>query len=127
MKSSAHAIISYFIALVWLLNGLFCKLLNLISRHQLIVARILGSEHAGIFTKTIGTAEILMAIWIISSIKPRLCAFAQIIIIATMNAIEFFKAPDLLLFGKINAFIALCFILLIYYNEFILQKPVMAA
>ena len=126
MKSTAHVIISYFIAFVWLANGLFCKLLNLVPRHQLIVARILGSEHAGMLTKTIGTAEILMAIWIISSVKPRLCAFAQIIIIAIMNAIEFFKASDLLLFGKINALVALCFILLIYYNEFILQKPVAA-
>jgi DoxX-like family len=123
-KNSIHAIITYFIAAVWLVNGLFCKLLNFVPRHQQIVARILGTNHAGILTKTIGTAEILMAVWIISSIKPRFCAMAQIIIIATMNTIEFFKAPDLLLFGKVNACVALLFIVLIFYNEFILQKSV---
>jgi hypothetical protein len=122
MNRTIHCILNYFIATVWLANGLFCKLLNLVPRHQLIVARILGEPHAMPFTKAIGLSEVLMALWIISNIRSRFCAIAQIIIIATMNCIEFFLARDLLLFGKLNALFASLFILLIFYNEFMLNK-----
>lgn len=122
-----HLAIIYFIAAVWLINGLICKLLNLVPRHEQIVARISGSEHAAILTRTIGIAEIAMAVWIVSRFKPRLCAVIQIIVVAIMNTIEFFKAPDLLLFGKINACIAFAFIVLIFYTEFIPEKNKAAA
>ena len=36
------------ISLVWLVNGLYCKVLNFVPRHQLIVARILGEDFARI-------------------------------------------------------------------------------
>jgi uncharacterized membrane protein YphA (DoxX/SURF4 family) len=106
------------IALVWIVNGLLCKVLNLVPRHQQIVGRILGDEYAGIATKTIGVLEILMAVWILSRIQSRVCAVTQIVIIATMNIIEFILVPDLLLFGKINIIVATFFILIIYLNEF---------
>jgi DoxX-like family len=121
-KKIIHKTLIYLIATVWIVNGLFCKLLNLVPRHQQIAARILGNEYAGIFTKVIGISEVLMAIWILSSIKPRLCSTAQIIIVATMNVIEFFLAPDLLLFGKVNSIIAVFFILAVYFTEFRLNK-----
>lgn len=117
-----HKILTYLIALVWIANGLFCKVFNLVPRHQLIVARILGSSNARTFTVLIGLAETAMAVWIISGIKTRWNALAQIVIIAAMNTIEFFLAPDLLLWGKFNALFALLFILLIYFNEFHLNK-----
>lgn len=110
------------IALVWIANGLFCKVLDLVPRHQEIVGRILGDEHAFLFTKTIGTLEILMAIWILSGIYSRLCAVSQISIIAAMNIIEFIVVPDILLFGKINIIVAFAFISIIFINEFILKK-----
>ena len=118
-KSSIHTILTIGIILVWLINGLFCKLLNLVPRHQQIVARILGEEHADIFTKAIGIAEILMCVWIITGIKSRICAIVQIIVVATMNTIEFFLAPDLLLFGRGNILMAALLIILIYMNEFV--------
>jgi hypothetical protein len=34
------------IALVWLANGLLCKVLGLVPRHEAIVARILGPHAA---------------------------------------------------------------------------------
>jgi len=68
-KILLHRIINYGIAAVWLINGLICKVLNLVPRHQQIVARIVGNEHAAVLTKTIGLSEILMALWIISSCK----------------------------------------------------------
>ena len=112
----------YFIAAVWLINGLFCKLLNLVPRHQQIVARILGEEHAVLFTKIIGGGEVLMAIWIISRFRHRLCTFTQIILVATMNVIEFFVAPDLLLFGRANSIVAAVFIGFLLWNERGLQR-----
>ncbi len=106
------------IALVWVVNGLYCKVLGQVPRHREIVARILGDEHAGVLTSTIGVLEVLMAIWIISRIWPKVCTVTQIAIIATMNTIEFTLAPDLLLFGRINAVVAGCFIVVIAVNEY---------
>jgi len=42
------------ISLVWLINGLFCKVLDFVPRHELIVSRILGTEYTLILTKLIG-------------------------------------------------------------------------
>lgn len=110
------------IAAVWIVNGLFCKVANLVPRHQMIVASILGAAHAPLLTRTIGVLEILMAAWILSAIKPGWCALAQIILVATMNIMEFMLVPDLLLFGRINIFIAALFILLIYWNQHRLHR-----
>ena len=123
-NKTLYIILTYCIAAIWLLNGLFCKLLNLVPRHQQIVARILGNEHALFFTKIIGVSEILMAVWILSGIKTRLNAAVQITIIGVMNTIEFFVASDLLLWGKLNSIFALILIIIIYYNEFILNKKI---
>src|SRR5258705_5486250 len=110
-----HKLLNYFIAAVWLINGLFCKVLNLVPRHQQIVARILGSEHARLLTFLIGLSEIVMAIWILSNVKTRLNTIAQILVIAAMNTLEFFLVPDLLLWGRANAVFAFIFIIIIYY------------
>jgi hypothetical protein len=110
--------INYLIGAVWLVNGLLCKLLNLVPRHTAIVARILGTEHAQLLTKLIGFAEVVMAAWIISGIKPRLNAVIQIVVIGCMNMLETMLAPDLLLWGRMNAVFAFLFVLLIWYNEF---------
>jgi hypothetical protein len=117
-----YQILTYLIATVWLINGLVCKGLNLVPRHQEIVARILGDDHARALTLLIGLAETAMAIWIVSGIPARINAISQILVIATMNTLEFFLVPDLLLWGRANAFYAFLFILLIYYKEFHLHK-----
>ena len=117
-----HQLLNYFIAAVWIANGLFCKVLNLVPRHQEIVGRILGNDHSRFLTIIIGLSEIAMAVWILSGLWTRLNAVVQIFIIATMNILEFFLAPDLLLWGKANAVFAFMFILLIYYNGFHLNK-----
>ena len=114
--------ITLFIASVWMINGLLCKVLNLVPRHQQIVAGILGDAHASLFTTTIGFAEIGMAIWIVSGFMPRLNAIIQIAVVATMNIIEFIVVPDLLLWGRANALFALLFLSLVYYNGFVLGK-----
>lgn len=121
-KASSHQILTYLIALVWLANGLFCKVLNFVPRHQQIVGRILGEEFSRSLTIAIGMSEIVMAIWILSKIKPKLNAIAQMIIIATMNTLEFIFVPDLLLLGKLNSVFAAIFILTIFYNDFVINK-----
>ena len=114
--------ITILVSFIWLINGLYCKLLNYVPRHQLIVSRILGAGHATLFTRLIGLSEILMAVWVISRIQHRLSARIQMIIIAVMNTIEYFCAQDLLLFGKWNAAFAALLIAVIYFNEFVLTK-----
>ncbi len=44
------------------------------------------------------------------------------LIVATMNGLEFSLVPDLLLWGRFNLVFALLFIGMIYYNEFVLMK-----
>lgn len=112
-------ILTAFICLVWFINGLFCKILNLVPRHQEIVRRILGEEYSWLFTKAIGIAEMLMVVWILSKIRSRFCAIFQIAIVGTMNVIEFILVPDLLLFGRMNVLFASIFIVIIYVNEFV--------
>jgi uncharacterized membrane protein YphA (DoxX/SURF4 family) len=126
-KQTLHKILTLLIAAVWLINGLFCKLLNLVPRHQQIVSRILGEEYPGILTKAIGLTEVFMALWIVSGIRSRFCAITQILIVVAMNTIEFFLAPDLLLFGKINAVFALFFCIIIYINTFLPNNTLQSA
>lgn len=117
-----YKLLNFLIASIWIVNGLFCKVLSLVPRHQEIVGRILGNEHSWFFTKSIGILELFMAAWIISGYRSRLNAVIQILIIASMNTIEYILVPDLLLWGRFNALFAFLFILLIYYNEFVLRN-----
>lgn len=121
-RKNMHRFLNYIIAAIWIANGLFCKLLNVVPRHELIVARILGDAHSRIFTIIIGGSEVFMALWILSGIKSRLNAWVQIIVIAVMNTLEFILVPDLLLWGKYNAVFAFLLIVLVYVNEFYLNK-----
>lgn len=118
-----HKTTAILIAAVWFINGFFCKALNLVPRHQQIVARILGDEHVFLFTKTIGCLEILMAVWVISRINHCLCTITQIVLVAGMNIIEFTLAPDLLLFGRANIVVATVFIVFLIWNEWFLNAP----
>ncbi len=116
-----YKILRCFIAAVWLINGLICKVQNFVPRHEEIVSRILCHDHSRFLTILIGFSEIIMAVWILSGIKSKLNAVIQIIVIAFMNILEFIVVPDLLLWGHYNSLFAFFFILLIYFNEFHLK------
>jgi len=118
-------VLNYFIAGVWLINGLFAKILNLAPRHEAIVGNVLSEEYSRILIVLIGLAEIVMAIWVLSRLFPKINAVTQIIVIGTMNVLEFILTPDLLLWGHLNSLFALLFILIIYYKAFVLEpkKP----
>ena len=121
-KKLLNRILNFLIAAVWLANGLFCKLLNFVPRHQEIVSSILGASHSTVITKLIGISEIFMCVWIISRYRSKLNAACQIVIIAVMNVLELVLVPHLLLWGKWNSFFAVIFILVIYINEFVCNK-----
>lgn len=119
MNIGRKQFLTFLIAAVWFVNGLVCKILGLVPRHEHIVAAILGNEHSRLLTIMIGTAEVVMALWILSRYRPKLNAVTQIAVVAAMNILEFIIAPDLLLFGRLNAAVALLFIVVICYNEFV--------
>jgi hypothetical protein len=119
-----NKILTFCIAIVWMVNGLFCKVLNLAPRHEQIVAGILGDDYSSILTILIGFSEIFMAIWVLSKFKSRLNAIAQITIVGLMNILEFILVPDLLLWGKLNSLFAFLFIMVVYFNEFYLNKKI---
>lgn len=112
----------YIISLVWFINGFFCKILNLVPRHQEIVARILSEDYSREITLIIGILEVFMTIWILSGFKSKLNSIVQISIIILMNLIELFLAKDLLMWGKLNIIFAILFVVIIYYNEFVIKN-----
>ena len=61
-EKAIHKLVSYSIAAVWVVNGLVCKVLNLVPRHQQIVAEILGAGHSRLFAIAIGCSEIITRI-----------------------------------------------------------------
>lgn len=111
-------VLRYGIAAVWLLNGLVCKALHLVPRHEAIVARILGPAYAGPLTLLIGLAEIGMALWVLSGRYLQLSVALQIALVLTMNVLEFLLAPDLLLWHHYNLLFAGLFALVLYYYGF---------
>ena len=122
MSLRIHHILNWLIALVWFINGFVCKVLNLVPRHQEIVARITGSDQTRILTLMIGLSEMVMAFWILSGKWSRINAITQIVVIAVMNTLEFILVPDILLWGRFNALFAFLFVILIYFNEFHLKR-----
>ena len=119
---SIGIMLNLFIATVWFVNGLFCKVLNLVERHEHIVSQILGTSYSRVLTLVIGVLEIFMAIWILSTIKPKLNAITQITVIIIMNILELTITKDLLLWGAYNVVFAFMFVIIIYYKNFIIDK-----
>ena len=103
---------------VWLVNGVWCKILDGVPRHREIVARILGEEHSLLLTRMIGMGEVVMAAWILSGIRWKWSCAAQIAAVLAMNIIEFIVAPEMLLFGRFNSLVALAYISLVAWAGF---------
>ena len=109
--------LTWLIALVWLVNGLVCKVLNVVPRHEMIVGTILGTENSRLFTVIIGLMETALSVWIISGKYQKFTIWFQIIVVMTMNLIEYFLVPHLLLWGKFNLVFATFFCLLIFISK----------
>jgi hypothetical protein len=118
MKLNSYKIIRYFTAIVWLINGIYAKILGGIPRHELIVEKVLQTTHAHQFIIWIGIAEIFMVVWILSGKYSKFNVIVQAIVILTMNILEFTLSSGLLLWGKMNLVFACLFVVLILWNEF---------
>ena len=125
-NKSMYNYLVYFVACIWFTNGLICKVLNFVPRHEAIVATILGDSFSRPITLIIGISEIIMGIWVLSKYKSKLNAIVQISVVAIMNILEFILTPELLLWGKFNSIFAFFFIVIVYLNEFVLNKSLSA-
>lgn len=85
------------IAGVWIFHGVYSKLLNRIPRHREIVGRVLGSRLAAPVTMLIGAAEVLVGVWVLAGIWRVPCAAVQTAALLSMNALEIWRARDLLI------------------------------
>lgn len=117
-----YSFLTYFIAAVWVVNGLYCKVLGAVPRHEQIVSEILGSPYAKLITVSIGLSEVALAVWFLSKYKQKENAFLQITLVAVMNVIEIIATPQLLLWGRSNIIFALGFIGIVYYHAFVLRE-----
>ena len=117
-----NKVLTLIISAVWLVNGIVCKIFNLVPRHQEIVATILGDSYSFILTKAIGVSEVLMAVWVLSGIKSKICALFQIGIVLLMNILELTWASELLYWGSFNLLFASLFSAMVFCNEFLLKK-----
>ncbi|TVR43541.1 MAG: hypothetical protein EA402_09570 [Planctomycetota bacterium] len=120
---AAFWLLRLFFAAVWLINGLYHKLLDGVPRHREIVARILGEDHATVFTQAIGLGEVCFALWIVSAWWWRLSCALQVVLVLTMNVLELLLAPDLLLFGAVNGLVALGYISLVAWAGWFYGSP----
>jgi hypothetical protein len=98
--SSAGRALSVLVASVWLFHGLYAKLLDGIPRHRLIVQSLPGLAGApGHFlVLLIGAAEVALAGWVLSGLRPRLAAATQTVLLLAMNLAELTWARTHLLF-----------------------------
>jgi len=88
-----------FVAAVWLVHGLYNKLLGGSPRHLAIVQAVPGLSGAvGVRVLTaVGLVEVALAVWIMSGRAPRRCAAAQTVLLLAMNIVELTFARHLLL------------------------------
>jgi hypothetical protein len=87
------------VAGVWLIHGLYNKLLGGSPRHLAIVQSVPGlAGAAGLrVLLAVGVFEVAMAVWILSRRSPRLCAATQTVALLAMNVVELRYARPLLL------------------------------
>lgn len=85
------------VAAVWLTFGLGFKLLNLVPRHQAIVARVVGHAWARILTPFVALGEMGLGVWMLWGRQGILCMVVQTAGIVSMNTLEWTYARDLLL------------------------------
>jgi hypothetical protein len=90
---------SWLVAAVWLVHGLYNKLLGGSARHRQIVQSVPGLEgNTGVVVlAVVGVIEVAIAVWVISRRAPRACAATQTVLLLSMNLVELTFARHLLL------------------------------
>jgi len=76
------------IALVWLYQGLWCKVLGGSAHHQAVVAAVpfIGPAASRAAVMALGLIECALAAWVLSGRQLRTAAIAQTALLAAMNA-----------------------------------------
>lgn len=74
------------IALVWLYQGLWHKVLAVDERHRRIVVQALGEGMGPVALGGLGLLETLLALAVLFSVRPMAIAWVQIALLAGMNA-----------------------------------------
>ncbi len=76
------------IALVWLYQGLWCKLLGRATRHGKIVGKVsfLNAAQARQALLVLGSMECVLAAWVISGFRAREAALVETLLLGSMNA-----------------------------------------
>ena len=69
-------------------------------------------------TLAIGISEVALGIWILLGYFKKWKAIFQMILIASMNILEFTIAPEFLLWGRWNIVFADIFIFIIYWFQY---------
>jgi DoxX-like family len=75
------------VALVWLYEGLWCKLLGG-SRHELDVVQatpLFTPELAAAFLRALGVFECALAVWVLSGWQPLWAAGVQTVLLVSLN------------------------------------------
>jgi hypothetical protein len=76
------------VALVWLYEGLWCKILGREPRQFQVVEAVprFGPRLGSAFLRLLGTVEVTMAAWALSGWAPLPCAVAQTALLVLLNA-----------------------------------------
>ncbi len=106
------------LAAVWLVHGLYNKLLGGSPRHLAIVQSVPGLQGAAgeRMLVAVGAAEVAIAIWMLSRRAPRWCAAVQTAMLLSMNVLELTYARPLLLWPAGLLPLNLCFLGLVWAN-----------
>jgi hypothetical protein len=83
-----HKLIRLSIALVWLYQGLWCKVLGGVPRQQAVISTVpfLGAREVRVALMTLGLIECGLALWVLSGQRMRQAAMAQIALLVAMNS-----------------------------------------
>ena len=86
------------IALVWLYQGLWCKLLGRAPRHRNIVGKVplLNAAQARHALLVLGSMECVLAAWVISGFRAREAALVETLLLGSMNAAGLLWARSLI-------------------------------
>jgi uncharacterized membrane protein YphA (DoxX/SURF4 family) len=76
------------VAIVWLYEGLWCKLLGGEPRQVQVVEAVprCGPRIGRAFLKALGGVEVAIGVWVLSGVAPLVCAFIQTALLVTLNA-----------------------------------------
>ena len=77
------------VALVWLYEGLWCKILGRMPHQQSIVESVpaLSGPFARFFLSSLGYLECAFAVWVLTGLGPWWAALAQTVILVAMNSV----------------------------------------